>query len=82
MTIGKAHTPINNHNNCLMKNLITLALLTLIVNFVFAQSEKDINKSVAAEFEKNYNTETLMPSSLCFQVICKKHYRWIRRKVF
>ena len=40
-----------------MKNVITLTLLTLIVNLVFAQSEKDNYKTVAAEFEKNYNTE-------------------------
>ncbi|MEO7988702.1 MAG: DUF3887 domain-containing protein [Chryseolinea sp.] len=40
-----------------MKNLITIALLTLIVNLVSAQSEKDTYKPVAAEFEKNYNAE-------------------------
>lgn len=40
-----------------MKNAIILTLLTLIVNLVFAQSEKDNYKTVAAEFEKNYNTE-------------------------
>ena len=38
-----------------MKKNLTLAILILVGNFVFAQTEKPTNKTIAEKFEKNYN---------------------------
>lgn len=38
-----------------MKRNLTLAILILVGNFVFAQTEKLTNKTIAEKFEKNYN---------------------------
>ncbi|UOE36999.1 MULTISPECIES: DUF3887 domain-containing protein [Chryseobacterium] len=40
-----------------MKNILTILTFILLTNFSFAQSEKETNKTVATNFENNYNTD-------------------------
>ncbi|MFN8338239.1 MAG: DUF3887 domain-containing protein [Saprospiraceae bacterium] len=40
-----------------MKNILTFLILTLMINISFGQTEKATYKTVADEFEKNYNSE-------------------------
>ena len=41
-----------------MKNIILTALITLVMSNIFAQTEKATSKTVAEDFEKNYNLDS------------------------